>query len=161
MKIEAKNQNSLSTTYWQYCCAHSSKISEIVWKRREPIRFEKDWQWTDGRRTARHQISSTDNVSSGAKKWGYPTIWLVINVKLILTCAISPIVVYISNKTFRTLTKFQCSGYRHLYKRFDFSWKLFYCHSLLLLRQYQCLCVFCETAGKVPLAKQKNCFVGN
>ena len=65
-KLKAKNQNSNPQAFGQYCCAHSSQISERLDKNWGSLvdlkKVDRRW-WT-----ARHWISSADYVSSRAKK---------------------------------------------------------------------------------------------
>ena len=67
-KLEAKNQNSNSTTFWaKLLCTFKPNIGKIGWKLKKPIRFEKKVDGQADRRTAQHRISPADYVSNGAK----------------------------------------------------------------------------------------------
>ena len=73
-KLKTKNQNSNSTGFWAILCIFKLNIRKIGWKMTEPIRFEK--KLTNGWQTARHRKSSTNYISSGAKKAEWMDRWV-------------------------------------------------------------------------------------
>ena len=67
-KLEAKNKNSTSATFDQYCCAHSSQTLERLDENRGSLFDLKKRGWRTDWRTARHLVSSADYVSSEANR---------------------------------------------------------------------------------------------